>query len=117
MRNPETVQKAASADVLLGEVVQRIVAVAQPDQIILFGSAVRGEMGPDSDLDLLVIKSGVEHRGRLASEIYRRLIGIPVPVDVLVVTPENVEYLRDKVGSVVAPALREGRVVYGAEAP
>ena len=43
---------------VLDEVVQRIVAVADPEKIILFGSAARGELGPDSDLDLLVVKSG-----------------------------------------------------------
>ncbi len=106
-----------SIDALLAEVVRRIVEIARPDQIILFGSAARGEMGPDSDLDLLVVKSGVEHRGRLARDIYHRLFGVPVPVDVLVVTPEDLEHLRDKVGSVVPSALHEGRVLYGAKAP
>lgn len=101
-------------DEVIEEVVRRIVEVAQPERIILFGSAARGQVGPDSDLDFLVIKSGVEHRGRLAGNIYRRLFGVPVPVDVLVVTPEDVEYLKDKVGNVVGPALREGREVYAA---
>ena len=50
---------------VLDEVVQRIVAVADPEKIILFGPAARGELGPDSDLDLLVVKSGV-HRRKLA---------------------------------------------------
>lgn len=47
---------------ILDEIVRRIVDVAHPDRIILFGSAARGEMGPDSDLDLLVVKAGVPHR-------------------------------------------------------
>jgi UTP:GlnB (protein PII) uridylyltransferase len=42
---------------LLDEAVRRVVDVAHPDRIILFGSAARGQMGPDSDLDLLVVKS------------------------------------------------------------
>src|SRR5438046_10551277 len=99
---------------VLAEIVQSVVEVAQPDRIILFGSAARGEMGPDSDVDLLVIKSGVPHRGRLAEEIYMRLFGIRVPVDVMVVTPEDVEHQRGKVGSIIGPALREGREVYAA---
>jgi len=41
---------------MLDEIVKRVVAVADPDKIILFGSAARGEMGPNSDLDLLIIK-------------------------------------------------------------
>jgi predicted nucleotidyltransferase len=98
---------------ILAEVVRRIVDVARPDRIVLFGSAARGQMGPDSDLDLLVVKSGVSHRRHLAQQIYRGLLGLTVPVDVIVVTPEDVEQYRDKVGSIIGPALDEGQVVYG----
>ena len=103
---------AVPATDLLAEVVRRIVEVARPERIILFGSAARGDAGPDSDLDLLVVKRGVEHRRRLAQLIYRRLLGVEVPVDVLVVTPEDIEEFRDKVGTIIGPALREGREVY-----
>ena len=98
----------------LAEVISRIVEVAQPDRVILFGSAARGEAGPDSDLDLLVVKAGVPHRGHLAQQIYVSLFGIPVPVDVLVVTPEDLESHRHSVGSIIGPALREGVEVYAA---
>ena len=46
---------------VLDDVVQRVVAVAQPERIVLFGSAARGEMGRHSDVDLLVVKRGA-HR-------------------------------------------------------
>jgi predicted nucleotidyltransferase len=98
----------------LDEVVRRIVEVAQPDRIILFGSAARGDHSRASDLDLLVIKSGVKRGRRLAQEIYMRLAGIGVGVDIVVATPEEVRYLKDRVGSVIGPALREGREVYAA---
>lgn len=101
---------------LLNEIIRRIVEVARPDRIILFGSAARGKVTLDSDLDFLVIKSGVTHRRRLAQDIYVSLFGIPMPVDVLVVTPEDVEAFRDKVGTVIGPALREGKEVYAAAA-
>ena len=97
----------------LDEVIRRIVAVANPERIILFGSAARGDAGPDSDLDLLVVKSGV-HRRHLAQEIYRGLFGIPVPVNVIVVRPEDVRAFQGKVGTIIDPALREGREVYAA---
>lgn len=99
---------------LLDQIVKRVVAVARPDRIILFGSAARGELGPDSDIDLLVVKAGVPHRGRLAEEIYLGLFGIAAPVDVIVVTPEDVEAYREAVGTVIRPALREGRELYAA---
>ena len=98
----------------LAEIIRRIVRVAAPERIVLFGSAARGEAGPASDLDLLVIKSGQYHRGQLTDAIYRSLIGVDRAVDVVVVTPEDVERYRDAPGLVIAPALREGRVVYAA---
>ncbi len=98
----------------LQEVVRRIVEVAHPERIILFGSSARGMAGPNSDLDLLVVKSGVEHRRRLAQDIYMNLSGVGVGVDLLVLTPQDLEEQRENVGSIVGPILEEGRVVYAA---
>lgn len=97
---------------ILAEIVRRIVEVAQPDRIVLFGSAARGEMGPDSDIDLLVVKTGVSHRRRLAQEIYANLFGVRIPVDVVVVAPEDIERFAGKVGTILTPALEEGRDIY-----
>jgi predicted nucleotidyltransferase len=97
----------------LDRIIQRIVAVAKPDKIILFGSAARGTMGPHSDVDLLVIKAGA-NRLDLMGEIYRRLHGVGAAVDVIVATPEDVERYRNSHAVVIAPALREGKVVYAA---
>ena len=94
------------------EIIRRIVGVAKPDGIVLFGSAARGEAGERSDLDLLVIKRGVLHRRRLAQDIYVRLIGIPVPVDVIVLTPEDIDALKDSIGTIVPSALKEGIEIY-----
>ena len=41
---------------LIQEIVQRILSVARPERIILFGSAATGEMTRDSDIDLLVVE-------------------------------------------------------------
>ena len=79
---------------VLDTVIERIVEVADPERILLFGSAVRGEMGPHSDFDLLVVKSNV-HRRKLAQRIYRNLIGVGQPVDIVVVTPEDLEKYAD----------------------
>ena len=84
-----------------------------PEQIILFGSAARGEMGRHSDVDLLVVKDGADRR-RTAARIYRRLHGVGAAVDVIVVTPDDVERYRDSHALIIKPALHEGRVVYDA---
>jgi type I restriction enzyme S subunit len=93
------------------EVVRRIVEAVAPDKIILFGSAARGEMGPDSDLDLMVVKACEDPR-EVEGVLYRRLIGVGVPKDILVVTPAHLEKHKDTIGYIYRPALREGRVIY-----
>ncbi len=98
---------------LLQEIVRRIVEAVQPEKIILFGSAARGEMGPDSDVDLLVVKAQ-RHRRETAQRLYQALAGIGVPKDIVVVTPDDLERHRDSIGSVIYPALREGKVIYAA---
>lgn len=100
-------------DLVLREIVRRVVQVARPEKVVLFGSSAKGTAGPNSDVDLLVI-ARVDHRRRTAQAIYRRLLGIPVPVDVVVATPEDVRRHGERVGSILRPALREGRVVYAA---
>jgi predicted nucleotidyltransferase len=112
----ESKAMAVSSEVL-AEVVRRIVEVAKPDKIILFGSAVRGEMGPNSDLDLLVIKSGEFDRSRLVGDIYLNLHGAGQAVDVVLVTPDQVERYRNTHCLIIAPALREGKEIYHAGAP
>ena len=99
---------------ILTDIVRRIVEVAEPERIILFGSAARGEMGPDSDIDLLVIKAGKFNRLQLTKAIYRHLRGKGAAVDVVVVTPEEVRLYCDSPYLVIHPALSEGKVVYGA---
>lgn len=102
---------AADPDIL-EDIVRRIVEVATPERIVLFGSAARDSAGPNSDLDLLVIKGGRYHRGILTEQIYMGLIGVGHAVDVIVVTPIDVERYRDSSALVIASALREGRVIY-----
>lgn len=107
-------QPPGDRDDVLAEIVRRIVRVAAPQRIILFGSAARGEAGQNSDFDLLVIKPGNYHRGLLTEEIYLGLIGVGRAVDIVVVTPEDVERYRESPALVIAPALGEGRVIYAA---
>jgi predicted nucleotidyltransferase len=99
---------------VLQDVVRRVARAAKPEKIILFGSAARGEMHTDSDLDLLVIKRGKFNRGRLSEAIYSALFGAGAAVDVLIATPEEVERYRNDSCMVIAPALEDGVVVYGA---
>lgn len=96
----------------LDAIIRRIVLVAQLERIILFGSAARGQMGPHSDVDLLVVKAGDFDRSRLLGNIYVALHGVRQAVDVILVTPGEVARYRETPALDIAPALREGREVY-----
>ncbi len=98
---------------VLDDVIRRVVEVAQPEKIILFGSAARGRMGPHSDLDLLVIRGGVDALD-LMGDIYLNLRGVGTAVDAIVASPDDLERYRDSYGMVIREALQEGRVVYEA---
>lgn len=101
---------------ILDEIIQRIVEVAQPDRIVMFGSAARGEMGPYSDIDLLVIKKGIKNPRDVSARIYRRLYGVGKAVDIIVVSQEKVEKYRDSPYLVIYSAIREGIIIYDAKA-
>ena len=83
------------------------------EKIILFGSAARGELGPNSDIDLLVVKDEEDTRG-LEARIHRELRGVRVAVDAVVVSPMHVERYKDSHALIANPALRDGTVVYEA---
>lgn len=105
-------ESAASAQEKIQEMVRRIVERFHPEKIILFGSYARGTAGPDSDVDLLVVKSVVGPKQQERLNIRLALRGIGLAKDVIVVTPEEVERDKDLVGTIIRPALREGKVLY-----
>ena len=99
---------------IVQSIVDRIVEVARPVRVLLFGSRSRGDARPDSDLDFLVVVPSGVHRRQVAQDIYQRLVGIKTPVDVVVVTEEDVKRYADTSSLVIEPAMREGEIVYEA---
>jgi uncharacterized protein len=89
-----------------------IVEEFAPLRVIVFGSHARGDVGPDSDVDLLVVLASVDDKREAAIRIRRALAHFPVSKDVIVTTPEEIARRGHLVGTVLRPALREGRVVY-----
>jgi predicted nucleotidyltransferase len=99
-------------DNLIRDIVQRIVAAAQPDKIILFGSRGRGNARPDSDFDILVIKESDEPGDRRDARLYHALVGLNAPVDLITYTPEEVEDWSGVPQAFITTAVREGKIVY-----
>lgn len=97
---------------LMGEIIRRIVVTARPEKVILFGSRARGDARMDSDIDLLVVANDPQPRSLRASALYGILSDIPVPMDILVYRPEEIEEWRDVPQASVTTAVREGSVLY-----
>lgn len=96
------------------EITRRLVAVAHPKKVILFGSFARGDFGPDSDIDILVIETSVTSKHSEMVRLRRALRGIIFPMDILVVS--EAEYL-ERSGSpsnVYYWAAKEGKTLYEA---
>ena len=91
---------------IIDEMVLRIVERFDPERIILFGSAARGDAGPDSDVDLLVVMPVEGSRREKAVEIGVAVNDIPVPKDIVVTTPEDFEWRKEIVGTIERPAER-----------
>jgi predicted nucleotidyltransferase len=101
-------------DATLKEIVRRLVAEFQPEAVILFGSHAWGTPTEDSDLDLLVIVSESSEKPYARDTRACMAMGeIPVPMDILVQTRDEVEEQRDFVASIFHRILNKGKVLYG----
>ncbi len=99
---------------MLQEVTRRIVSAVHPEQIVLFGSHAWGRPTADSDIDLMVILARSDQPGyRRATEIYRSLRGIKMPIEVVVRTRDEVNRGMAVKTSLERKVLEQGRVLHG----
>ncbi|MBS3907198.1 MAG: nucleotidyltransferase domain-containing protein [Syntrophaceae bacterium] len=99
---------------LVEEIVRRVTSAVHPLRVILFGSAARGEMSPESDIDLLIVMPDGTRRREASRRAYRALSGLGISKDVIVVTESDVKEFGENPSLVIKPALEEGREVYHA---
>jgi len=115
-----SLQKASRTGIILymaseswiNKMVQRVIERFDPIKLILFGSHARENAGPDSDVDLLVVFPQMEDKRRAAVEIRKALADFPICKDIIVTSPEEIAERGDVIGSILRPALREGKVLY-----
>jgi predicted nucleotidyltransferase len=105
--------KRVNVPALIERMVERIVRRFHPEKVILFGSHARGDANADSDVDLLVVMAVVGSKLEQCIAIRQALRFVPVPIDILVTSPEEFAWRREVVGTIEWPAAREGKVLYG----
>jgi uncharacterized protein len=102
----------AAIDDTLNVMTTRIISGFRPERIILFGSYARGDASPDSDIDLLVVMPDGTDRRQTAIAIKEALHDVRVPKDIIVTTPDLITRHGHLVGTILRPALREGKELY-----
>jgi uncharacterized protein len=99
---------------VLDELVRRLVAAVQPTRIILFGSAARGEMHENSDLDVLVVvPDGLSER-EAWNLAYSGLRRFGFATDLVVVNESILSKYGKSPGMVYEQALKDGKELYHA---
>lgn len=101
---------------VIRQMLKKLVAEYAPQKVILFGSYARGEPGPDSDIDLLIIKETSERFLDRWTTVQRILSGMhrSLPVEALVLTPQEVERRLAIGDQFIAEILEKGEVLYAA---
>jgi len=107
------IQKISRVDNrLINDVTNRIIAAVDPIKIILFGSYANGQYRQDSDLDILVLMNTILPRHKRSIPIYRALMGLMIPKDIVVYTPQEVEAWRDVPQAFITTAIKNGRLLH-----
>lgn len=101
-----------TTDEAIAVMIERIADRFKPEKIILFGSRARGNAGPESDVDLLVVLPVCENRKATTISIMKSLADLPVGKDIVVTTPQELETRGRLASTILHPALREGKVIY-----
>lgn len=100
---------------LIKKAVQKLVEVAKPKMIYLFGSYARGEARERSDLDFLVVETHLRSRRREMVRLHDAIRPMQLPVDILVVSESTFKEWSDVPGTVINKAKTEGRLYYAAK--
>lgn len=96
------------------KIVNKLVSIAHPTKVVLFGSYARNQAQEDSDLDVLVIESELKNKGMEMVRLRNAIGNIGIGVDVLVCSQKEVAEWGHLPGTALHQALKEGKVVYEA---
>ena len=96
-------------ETVIAEAARRLSVAAPQARVILFGSHARGDAGPGSDLDFLVVEPSVDDRIEESVPLRTTVRGLGLFADVVVISEHEAEEWREVHGSLIHSALSEGR--------
>jgi uncharacterized protein len=102
-----------TSESLIAEAGRRLAQATTGARVIVFGSHARGEAGPESDLDLLVIEPEASTPRAESARLRRELRDLEVALDIIVVSSKQADEWADVSGTMVNEAIRTGRVLVG----
>ena len=105
-------EQATSVEAVVATMVKRIAEGFDPERILLFGSRARGDTRDGSDVDLLVVMPDGTDRREAAIEMRGAVGDLPLAKDIVVTTPDHIARRGHVIGTVLRPALREGKALY-----
>jgi predicted nucleotidyltransferase len=107
---------AQDISIVLHRMLQKLIAEYAPEKVILFGSHAYGTPGPESDIDLLIVKETADRFLDRWITVQRILTGThrALPVETLVLTPQEIQRRLTIGDQFIAEILEKGKVVYAA---
>ena len=96
----------------INELVSQVKEAAKPDKIYLFGSYAAGKAKDSSDIDLCVIKNGLQDKQKELSKIKKNIFGVAIPVDILLFEEKTFNKRKNVWGSVQYEISHNGKLVY-----
>lgn len=95
-------------------IVDTLLLQYHPEKLIVFGSAARGEIREDSDLDICLIKEDVpESRVQRRYEVYSIMKHRAIPVDVVVYKPSEFKERESMDDPFIKTILKDGQTYGG----
>jgi len=102
MISEETIKKA----------IDRLIEVAKPQKIYLFGSYARGDAREQSDLDFLVVEQTIKSRRKEMVYLHDAIRPMSIPVDIIPISEATFNEWVNVPGTVIHKAKAEGRLCY-----
>ena len=84
-------------------------------KIILFGSYARGDANDESDVDLMVVEKHVQSKVKEIVRLRKLLRPLRLPIDMMVVSEQDVNDWGALPGTALYWAIKEGEVLYEAK--